>query len=253
MPQVERVDPPYAQVVHHISEQIASGELAPGDRIPSERDLRESWDISKATANKVVARLKSAGLVETVVGSGTVVSDQSVASGVGPRDMWARIKTTGKIRLQSERSVRTIDWVDSGSAPRHIVDGLSGTALSGNLLRRSRVIYRDDMPYSIATSWFLPPLLQQAGSEVIDRLAADAPIPEGTPQFIARSLDRELDGGVDYMEAIGASGTAAETFGLAQGAPILRIVSTSYAGDFPLEVGEYQYPPGTGVSHQYAL
>src|SRR5699024_1554705 len=117
MPQVERVDPPYAQVVYHISEQIASGELAPGDRLPGERDLRVSWDISKATANKVVARLKSAGLVETVVGSGTVVSDQSVASGGGPRDMWARIKTTGKMRLQSERSVRTIDWVDSGSAP----------------------------------------------------------------------------------------------------------------------------------------
>src|SRR5699024_759936 len=166
----ERVDPPYAQVVHHISEKSASGGLAPGDRIPSERDLRESWDISKATANKDVARLKSAGLVETVVGSGTVASDQSVASGVGPRDMWARSKPTGKIRLHSELTVRTIDRMDSGPVWLHLVDGLAGPTRRGYPLRRSRVICCDDMPYSIATSWYLPPGLQQAGSEVIDSL-----------------------------------------------------------------------------------
>lgn len=254
MPHIERSAPPYVQVVEHISEQIAQRVLAPGDRIPSERELREQWDVSKATANKVVSRLKAAGLVETRVGSGTIVSEGLRATGIGPRDMWARIKSNGRIRLPSERSERHIDWCDSNHAPKHIVAALNGTALSGQLLRRSRVIYRDDQPYSMATSWFHPPMLSMAGPEVVDRLAEDSPIPEGTPQFIANQLGRDLDSGTDYTEAIGASPEVASTFGVADGSPVLRIVSTIYAGeDVPVEVGEYLYPGGSGVTYSYTL
>lgn len=254
MPQVQRVSPPYVQVVEHISNQIASGELAPGERIASERELMDSWDVSKATANKVVAQLKASGLVETRVGSGTVVSEQSFAAGVGPRDMWARIKSTGNVRLPSERSERTIDWCDSADAPQHIVEALNATRETGNLLRRSRVIYRDDAPYSIATSWFHPPMLtSSAGAQVIERLSRDEPIKEGTPQYIARQLGRVLDGGVDYAEAVSATDLVASTFGVAEGSPVLRVISTVYADDFPLEVGEYVYPAGAGVSYEYAV
>lgn len=254
MPSIERVSPPYVQVVDYISDQIARGSIAPGDRIASERELMDTWQISKATANKVVSRLKAAGLVETRVGVGTVVSEGLPPTGIGPRDMWARIKEGGNIRLPTERSERTIDWCDASEAPVHVVEALGGTRESGNLLRRARVIYRDDVPYSVATSWFHPPLLSHAGSELIDRLAEDRAIPEGTPKFIAAALNRELDSGTDYVEAIEAAESTATTFGVRTGSPVLRIVSTLYAdADFPVEVGVYEYPQGSGVTYSYEL
>lgn len=53
------------------------GELAAGDRLPSERELVETWEVAKATANKAIAALKVEGLVETRIGSGTVVADRA--------------------------------------------------------------------------------------------------------------------------------------------------------------------------------
>ena len=254
MPDRERTAPPYRRMLQHISEQIAKGESPAGERIPRERELMEDWNVSKATANKVVAELKAAGLVETHMGVGVVVKDQPKPTGIGPRDMWARIKSNGRIRLPSERSERNIDWCDSLDAPAHIVAALNGTSQSGELLRRARVIYRDEQPYSMATSWFHPPMLSQAGPGVIERLAEDTPIEEGTPQYIASRLGLDLGSGVDYVEAIEADPNLAGTFGVSEGSPVMRIVSTIYAGeDFPVEVGEYLYPAGSGVSYSYEL
>lgn len=250
---IQRVSPPYVQVVEWITEQIVNGSLSPGDRIQSESELREAWGISKATANKIVARLKADGLIETRPGFGAVVRDQSQHRGVGPRDMWARIKARGRIRSDSEWSQRTIDWCNAADAPSHVVAALNATPASGRLLRRSRVIHQGDVPVSMAISWFHPAMLTMARSDVVSRLSRDDPIPEGTPQYIAEELERDLDTGVDHVAATSATESVSEKLGVPVGSPILRIVSTIYAGDFPVEVGEYLYPSDVGIPYEYSV
>ncbi|MGW7686392.1 TetR/AcrR family transcriptional regulator C-terminal domain-containing protein [Kribbella sp. NPDC054772] len=68
------MEAPYERVVSELRGMILSGELRPGDRVPSVREIARSRRIAIATATKVVAALRDAGLVETKVGSGTVVS-----------------------------------------------------------------------------------------------------------------------------------------------------------------------------------
>lgn len=251
MPEIKSADPPYMQVARHISERIVRGELSPGDKIPSEREMREEWGISKATANKVLAQLKAEGFVYTRVGVGAVVTSPTGLQGAGPRSMWHRIRTSGRIRLDNERSERTTGQVSGGHVPEIIHAALGGTNESEYIFRR-RVIYRDDQPYSVATSWFLPALLDQWPG-VVDRLLADEPIPEGTPRFIADRLGRELDVCTDCVEALPADDPIAADLGVQPGSPILRVVSTMTADGWPIEVGDYFYPARTGLTYTYSV
>ncbi|MET7335084.1 GntR family transcriptional regulator [Nonomuraea sp. NPDC005650] len=69
-----RPDPPYRRIVAEFRTRILAGDLRPGDRVPSIRQIAQRWGVAVATATKVVAALREEGLVETKVGAGTVVS-----------------------------------------------------------------------------------------------------------------------------------------------------------------------------------
>jgi len=70
----QRPDPPYRRIVTELRARILTGDLRPGDRMPSIRQIAQRWGVAVATATKVMAILRDDGLVETTVGSGTVVS-----------------------------------------------------------------------------------------------------------------------------------------------------------------------------------
>lgn len=67
-------DPPYLRIADDIRRQIRSGDLRPGDRVPSARRLRRERGVAIATATKVLAVLRQEGLVQAVPGVGTVVA-----------------------------------------------------------------------------------------------------------------------------------------------------------------------------------
>lgn len=62
-------------------EQIRTGKLAPGDKVPSERELTRLYGVSRATARNTILALANAGLVTRTVGSGTYVAEGVDMSG----------------------------------------------------------------------------------------------------------------------------------------------------------------------------
>ena len=66
--------PPYARIAAELREQISSGALRPGDRVPSTRQITQRWGVAMATATKVLTALRQEGLVHAVPGVGTVVA-----------------------------------------------------------------------------------------------------------------------------------------------------------------------------------
>lgn len=65
---------PYRQIVYAATKAIVSGELASGGQFPSVRELSQSLKINPNTAQKVVAELVRAGLLEVRPGIGTLVA-----------------------------------------------------------------------------------------------------------------------------------------------------------------------------------
>lgn len=68
--------PKWAQLADHIRGQIASGELAPGDKLPSTAQLRREHDVSAGVVNHTMIVLKAEGLVEGVHGVGVFVAER---------------------------------------------------------------------------------------------------------------------------------------------------------------------------------
>lgn len=68
-------EPIYVQVTEQISEAIARGQLASGDKLPAVRKLASELVINPNTVARAYSRLEQAGLVTTKTGSGTFVSD----------------------------------------------------------------------------------------------------------------------------------------------------------------------------------
>ncbi|QQQ73919.1 TetR/AcrR family transcriptional regulator C-terminal domain-containing protein [Saccharothrix sp. 6-C] len=73
MSSAQRPDPPYRRIVAELRARILTGDLRPGDRMLSTRQIAQRWGVAVATATRVVATLRDEGLVETKVGSGTVI------------------------------------------------------------------------------------------------------------------------------------------------------------------------------------
>ncbi len=68
--------PPYQQIAAVLRGRIESGELAPGDMVPSITRLTQEYGVSKGTAVKALDVLRREGLTRTVPGWGTFVAKQ---------------------------------------------------------------------------------------------------------------------------------------------------------------------------------
>ncbi len=68
-------EPVYIQVAEQISEAIAKGQLASGDKLPAIRKLASELVINPNTVARAYSRLEQAGLVITKTGSGTFIAD----------------------------------------------------------------------------------------------------------------------------------------------------------------------------------
>lgn len=69
-------DPPYLQLAATLRERIMSGDLRPGDALPSINRLAQETGWAKTTVQKAIQVLKDEGLVRGVHGWGVIVLDQ---------------------------------------------------------------------------------------------------------------------------------------------------------------------------------
>lgn len=78
MPVIDRnrIEPPYLQLATILEEQVTSGALAPGARVPSVSSLMGTYDVGKNTALRAVKELRDKGLVEVRPGWGTFVKER---------------------------------------------------------------------------------------------------------------------------------------------------------------------------------
>lgn len=66
--------PPWRQLAAILRGQIETGELAPGQQLPSAMQLAERYEVAVPTVRKALNLLKSEGLIVGVAGYGTFVA-----------------------------------------------------------------------------------------------------------------------------------------------------------------------------------
>jgi DNA-binding GntR family transcriptional regulator len=81
----------YADVADHFRALIKSGELAPGDALPSVAEIRDQFDVAAKTVSRALGVLKGEGLVTSRGSLGTVVAKSPIViTGADRLDRMAR-------------------------------------------------------------------------------------------------------------------------------------------------------------------
>jgi GntR family transcriptional regulator len=142
----------YADVAAHFRALIKSGELAPGDSLPSVTEIRDQFGVASKTVSRALAVLKSEGLVTSRGSLGTVVEKSPIV--ITGTDRLARMEKNGLRYAPGETS--------SGHRVmrRSVYDPEVCTALNmepgDEAVIRIRVFRQDDKPTSVGVSVYPP-------------------------------------------------------------------------------------------------
>ncbi|MFH8610542.1 GntR family transcriptional regulator [Streptomyces sp. NPDC018029] len=66
--------PPYQRTTAALRRQILSGQLQPGEQLPSVRSLQEQYAIAGGTVQAALRLLRAEGLIDVVHGRGSFVA-----------------------------------------------------------------------------------------------------------------------------------------------------------------------------------
>jgi DNA-binding GntR family transcriptional regulator len=192
-----------AVIAADLREQIASGRLRPGDKVPSEAVLAEKHGVSRMTARRAVEELRTEGLLVSYEDRrGTVVREYAplltmlTAIERGRLDDPALAVDDWAARVRAQgRSPRQVVTVHADvPAPAAVVEQLPErvglhVAAGESVVRRERLRLDEDSPVQVSDSWF-------------PRWVADTPMladPSRTP--LREDGDVVLPGGI--LESIG--------------------------------------------------
>ena len=76
----------YRQLAGVLRDRIRSGELPPGQRMPSEKDLHDEFGLARETVRRALGVLRAEGLIEVRHGHGTFVVDAPRTAELRPGD-----------------------------------------------------------------------------------------------------------------------------------------------------------------------
>ncbi|HRS02907.1 MAG TPA: GntR family transcriptional regulator [Treponema sp.] len=68
--------PVYRQIIEQITRKLRAGELKPGDKLPTERELAEALGIARGTVNRAYEELTRSQILESIPGRGSFISAQ---------------------------------------------------------------------------------------------------------------------------------------------------------------------------------
>ena len=157
--QREQRQPPSRTIAEEIRSQIESGELQPGEQLPSERELASTYGTARNTAREAMRILADAGLVITDHGRGTFVRPRTPLIRLGNDRYSPRHRETGlsPFLLECAKQGKTgrfeVLSIDRVRPPADVAERLGVSAETESVLRRENIFYADDDPVHRVTTY----------------------------------------------------------------------------------------------------
>ena len=223
--------PPYARIAGHYRTLISSGELSPGDLMPSIKALATQWEVSTATADRAMRVLREEKLVQGIPGVGTEVMARPISLASGSERHDRSSKTQSAWGVGEKSSDHTAGIVEAPEDVAHVL----GISPGDDVIRRSRV-YRDAHGIvSHSTSW-----IPAEFAQVLPELARSERLKGGLSlDLIARATGRHVSKRADEEGARIATAHDLELLELEAGTVAAILVLTSQFLDEDGEVLEY--------------
>lgn len=140
-------EPLYRQIQRSVYEDVQSGVMEPGDRIPSEHDLVARYGVSRTTIRKSLEELVSRGVLVRQPGKGTFVSDNLVKQGFSTMLSFSR--TLQRLGYRVDTKILHIEVIPGS---RYVCGQLKTPPGSDVLLSR-RLRFVNGKPVAIHTTY----------------------------------------------------------------------------------------------------
>lgn len=210
--------PKHAQL-RDILTELCNTTLKPGDILPGERILEETYGVSRITVRRAIGDLVAAGRLRRVRGKGTFVAPNPLVSRLHlasfSDEMGAqRVQASSKILLGGR-----------AAAPDEVSEFFGADpSVTHTHLRRLRL--GDGEPYSIDDGWynsaFVPNLLE---NDIYNSVYA----------ILDSNFDLPITEADQTVTAIAADAEIAQLLDVEPGTPLLHIIRKSRSGDRPVE------------------
>lgn len=151
----ERRQPRHEEVADALRARIESGELAAGQKLPSEKMLHEEYDISITTIRKVLDTLRGEGLIVSRQGAGITVREFRPLRRPSIQRLSSEVWLTGRSIWDGDLNDRPwrVEVTVREDVPPAKVAKAFGT--DERMLLRCRTFYVDEKPIQLATSYLL--------------------------------------------------------------------------------------------------
>jgi GntR family transcriptional regulator len=186
------VGPLYRQIADDLRRKIESGQLEHGMQLPTEDQLMTSYHASRNTVRGALRELTTGGLVYTLHGRGTFVSqrvnpivttlttDPNTGRGRGGVIYMSLVASSGR----SPRATKP--RVEISNAGPEIAQCLR-ISQDADVIVRREAMYVDDLPWSLQTSYYPRGLADRA-----PRLLGTGDIEEGAVAYMAEQGIRQV-------------------------------------------------------------
>lgn len=221
--------PLHHQIKIAVLEGVEQGWLAPGVRLPRERELAESLGVSLAPVRQAMADLTKEGYVERTRGKGTFIRDRKLVE---------KIQILGSfhesVRRQGLNSTVKVLSSEFAEPPQAVAAALALRGQEAWCLRR--LASTDGDPLALLTAW-LPPRYARGVS--------DQDLGTGSLyEALAAVHGVEMTSADNVVEVDRAGLEQAELLGLVPGSPVLRVIGvTRNQRDRPVEYSDVLYRP----------
>lgn len=210
---------PKHQQLREILEEMCTTHLQPGDILPGERVLEETYGVSRITVRRAIGDLVASGRLKRARGKGTFVAHAPLVSRLHLASFSA------EMAAQNLSATSRILSSSRGLAPDEIAD-FFGTDRGTQHITLRRLRLGDGRPYAIDNGWYnatvAPDLLENdvynSVYAILDRVY-HVPVTEAEQTVTAVSADED----------------SARLLGVSPGAPLLRILRQSISVDKPVE------------------
>ncbi len=219
------------RIADEFASKIEGGELAPGAKLPSERELASTYDVARNTVQAAMRLLAEAGMVVAQHGRGVFVRQPATLIRLGSDRYSPKYRETGlsPFLIECERAgkrgrfeVLSIDQVD---APAEVVERLNLPPDARSVLRRENVFWADEDPVYLVTTYIPWRIAEGTGL-----LESEVPHPYGIHGVLedqGYTMARLEDSATARM-ATRAERTA---LGLPSGVPVLDLQHVSLRDD----------------------
>jgi len=210
--------PLYVQIKQIIVEEIRSGELKPGQAIPTETVLAERYSVSRATVRQAMTDLVHQGLLVRQQGRGTFVNKPKIETKL--RNLYSFSQDMIEKGRVPEHRIIDFEWVLPKPAIREKLD-LEDGELVVKLVRLRLV---DDELIMLETSFLPQRYFGALTQEEVEETRS-------LYSLFEEKYEIKMDHVVDYFEPVLVDDFASRMLDVSVGAPALYIERIGYLND----------------------